>query len=69
MGFFTGLDELAGLLRRMIAEPAWRCALAEAGRARYQALFNETVVAEYMVNVAFGTHDPSCYEWPTLTDA
>ncbi len=66
MAFFSGFDELSALLRRMIAEPAWRQALAEAGRARYLALFNETIVAGYVVDVAFGTHDPAKYEWPTL---
>jgi hypothetical protein len=68
LAFFSDLDELAALLRRMIAEPAWRRALAEAGRARYQALFNETIVARYVVDVAFGAHDPAAYEWPTLID-
>ncbi len=69
MAFFSDMDELAAKLRRMVAEPAWRCALAGAGRARYHALFNETVVAAYVVDVAFGTHDPAGTEWPTLIDA
>ncbi len=69
MAFFSGLDELAGHLRRMKAEPAWRAALAGAGRLRYHALFNETLVAGYVVAVAMGTHDPKHYEWPTLIAA
>ena len=68
MGLFSSMDELAALLARMIAEPGWRQALAQAGRARYHALFNETVVAGYVVDVAFGTHDAARYEWPTLID-
>ena len=68
MGFFSSLDELAGLLRRLIAEPAQRQAMAAAGRARYHALFNETLVARYVLGVAFDTHDPADYPWPTLTD-
>ena len=66
MGFFSSFDELATLVRRMIAEPAWRRSLAASGRARYHALFNETVVAGYLVEVATDTHDPSRYAWPTL---
>ena len=66
MGFFSGMAELGGLVRRMMAEPAWRQAVAQAGRARYHALFNETVVAGYVVDVAFATLDAARYEWPTL---
>jgi hypothetical protein len=66
MAFFSTMEELAAHLRRVIAEPAWRQALAEAGRARYHALFNETLVARYVVEVAFDAHDPKRYEWPTL---
>ena len=69
MGFFSSLEELAALVRRVRAEPVWRQAVAQAGRARYHALFNETVVAEYVVDVAFGTHDAGRYEWPTLIGA
>ena len=68
MGFFSSLDELAGLLRRMVAEPAWRQAVAAAGRACYHKLFNETLVARYVLNVALDSHNPSDYAWPTLID-
>jgi hypothetical protein len=66
MGFFASLEDLAGLVRAMMAEPAARQAAAAAGRARYHALFNETRVARYVVGVATDTHDPAEYEWPTL---
>ncbi len=69
MGFFASMQELAALVRRVRAEPAWRAAVAQAGPARHHALFNETVVAGYVVDVAFGTHDASRYEWPTLIAA
>jgi len=68
MGFFTDFDGVAALLRRIRAEPAWRQALAGEGRTRYLKLFNETVVAGYVVDVAFGTHDAAKYEWPTLIE-
>jgi len=66
MGFFRTMEELAAQLRFLIADPAARQAMATAGRARYHALFNETIVARYVVDVAFDSHDPSRYEWPTL---
>jgi hypothetical protein len=65
MAFFASLDELAAHLRRLAADPAARCALAAAGRARYHALFNETLVARYLVDMACGTHDPKNVEWPS----
>ena len=66
MLFFSDMDELAAQLRRVVAEPAWRQGVAAAGRARYHALFNETLVARYVVDVAFDRHDPARYAWPTL---
>lgn len=66
MGFFSSVAELEEMLARLVAEPARRRAMAAAGRARYHALFNERVVAAYLHDVAFGTHDPRRYAWPTL---
>ncbi len=40
--------------------------MAASGRARYHALFNETLIARYMADIACGTHDPKDYAWPTL---
>lgn len=68
MVFFGSMDELAAALRQLIADKPRRQAIAEAGRARYHALFNETLVARYVVDVAFDSHDPARYEWPTLID-
>ena len=66
MAFFSSADDLTGQVRRMMAEPAWRQAVAAAGRARYFALFNEMVVARYVVELTFDVLDPKAYEWPTL---
>jgi hypothetical protein len=66
MAFFSSFDELAGQLRGLIADPARRRAMAAAGRARYHALFNEMLVARYVVAVATDTHNPKDYPWPTL---
>jgi hypothetical protein len=68
MGFFASVEELVALIRGLLADRGRRQRIAAAGRARYHALFNETVVARYIVEVAFGTHDPGRYEWPTLVD-
>jgi hypothetical protein len=66
MAFFSSVEELAARTRTLVADPAWRCAVAAAGRARYHALFNETCIARYLVEVACDAHDPKTYAWPTL---
>lgn len=66
MAFFTDLDGLVRQLRRLIEEPAARQAMAAAGRSRYVELFNETLVAGYVLGVAFDAHDSARYPWPSL---
>jgi hypothetical protein len=66
LAFFSTTDELVALVRRLVADTAHRQQLAKKGRDRYHALFNEQIVARYVVEVAFGTLDPSAYPWPTL---
>jgi hypothetical protein len=66
MVFFDSLDGLAERIRGLIAEPKRRMRIAAAGRARYHALFNEQIVAAYMLDVALGRIDPAAYSWPTL---
>lgn len=64
--FFATVGEMIEQLRWLIANPAARAAIAAAGRARYCALFNERVVARYLVDAAFGAVNTADYEWPTL---
>ncbi len=64
--FFATIGEMIEKLRWLIGNPAERAAIATAGRARYLALFNERVVAKYLVDAAFGAVDPADYEWPTV---
>lgn len=66
MSFFSSIEELTQNLRQLVADPDRRQAIAAAGRERYIALFNERVVARYVLEVALGCHDPTRYEWPTL---
>jgi hypothetical protein len=68
MGFFRTMEDLTSQIRRMLADAPMRQSHAAAGRARYHALFNETIVAGYIIGVAFNQHDPARYEWPTLID-
>lgn len=64
--YFRDFDEMIEKLRRLIAEPDYRQRVAAAGRSRYHELFNEQVVARYLVDVAFDRLDPAAYPWPTL---
>jgi Glycosyl transferases group 1 len=66
MAFFSSFDELVDLIERFTADPAHRMAVAAAGRARYHALFNETRVGAYLVDVALDRCNPATIEWPTL---
>jgi len=66
MVFFDDMPGLIAAIRALLAEPERRQAIGSAGRQRYAALFNESVVAGYVIEVATGAHDPARYEWPTL---
>ena len=66
MGFFASLDELVERIDTLSRDPARRMAVGAAGRARYHALFNETRIARYLIDVALDRCDPADYEWPTL---
>lgn len=66
MVFFESIEGLASRLRVLIQDVPERQAIGAAGWERYYTLFNERVVAAYLVDVAFDRHDPARYEWPTL---
>lgn len=66
MVFFSSLDELAEKVARLSADTVERQRLAAAGRTRYYGLFNEQLVAAYVLDVILGTCDPSRYSFPTL---
>jgi hypothetical protein len=68
MVFFDSFDGLVEAIARLRAEPERRMRIAAAGRARYHALFNEQIVARYMLDAALGRVDPGDYPWPTLAD-
>ena len=64
--FYSSEAELIDTIARFKREPAARQKLAEAGWGRYFDLFDTAIIAQYMLDVVNGTHDPSRYEWPTL---
>jgi Glycosyl transferases group 1 len=66
MVFYSSVDELFAKLNRLLEEPEYRKRIARKGRARYHELFNERIVASYLVDVAFERLDPNRYPWPTL---
>jgi hypothetical protein len=64
--FYSTEAELIDNMARLKREPATRRAVAEAGWRRYFELFDTTIVAQYMLDVVMGTHDPARYAWPTV---
>ena len=66
--FYNDISEMIGHVRALIADPARRAAIAAKGRARYHQLFNEQIIARYVVDAAFGTVRPEDYEWPSLVN-
>jgi hypothetical protein len=66
MAFFSTLGEMVEKAAHLAAHPAERMAVAAAGWSRYHQLFNEQLIAKYVIDVAFDQMDPRDYEWPTL---
>ncbi len=64
--FYTSIPEMIEKLRLVLSDDAQRQRIAAAGRRRYHELFNEQIIARYIVDVAFGTHNATAYAWPTL---
>jgi hypothetical protein len=67
MAFFSDLDELTACILRLSGDPVRRRAVATAGRARYQALFNERKVAAWIVDAAVRDADPDARFWETVS--
>jgi spore maturation protein CgeB len=62
--FYDGLDDLAASIARYKADDAAARAIAAAGRAKYHALFDSTLIARYIMEVTLGGR-PTGYPWPT----
>ena len=63
--FYDGVPDLAEKLRYFIAHDDERRAIAEAGHAKYHAIFNERLVARFIEEAAFGRKLSPDYAWPT----
>ncbi len=63
--FFDGPDDLAQRLRYFLTHDDERRAVAEKGHAKYHALFNERIVARFIVEASFRRHVERDYAWPT----
>ncbi|MES1990546.1 MAG: glycosyltransferase [Pseudomonadota bacterium] len=63
--FYDGPDDLAQKLRHYLAHDDQRRAVAEKGHAKYHALFNERIVARFIVEATFRRHVERDYAWPT----
>jgi hypothetical protein len=64
--YFSSTEELLEKIARLTADSAYRRNVAAAGRARYDELFNERIVARYVVDVAFDRCEPKATPWPSL---
>ena len=63
--FFSTIDEMIEKTRRLVMDTPHRQALAKAGRAKYHELFNEQLIAKYIIDVAMGNLKEHDYPWPT----
>ncbi|MDO8420588.1 MAG: glycosyltransferase [Parvibaculum sp.] len=63
--FYDGSEDLAQRLRHFLANDAERRSVAEKGHAKYHALFNERIVARFIVEATFRRHVERDYVWPT----
>lgn len=63
--FYDGLEDLAEKLRYFKTHDDERRAIAQAGHAKYHAIFNERLVARFMEEAALGRTLSPAYAWPT----
>jgi len=63
--FYDDPDDLAQKLRYFLAHDDQRRAVAEKGQAKYHGLFNERIVARFIVEATFSRHVERDYAWPT----
>jgi hypothetical protein len=67
--FFSTVEELIEQTRRLKADNDNRRKRAAAGRAHYHSLFNEQIVARYILDVAFDKVRKADYPWLALSES
>lgn len=65
LAFYDGPEDLAARLRYFLKNDAERQRVAANGHGKYHAIFNERVVAQFLVEAVFGRLDDEDYAWPT----
>lgn len=66
MAFYTEPGDLYEQIAFYKKNPKSRMAVAKKGYEKYHALFNERVIAKYMMDLLFDTFNSADYPWPTL---
>jgi hypothetical protein len=67
LAFYDGPEDLAARLRYFLKNDAERQAIAAKGHAKYHAIFNDRLVAQFLVEACFGLLDGEDYAWPTTS--
>lgn len=65
--FFSSLDELIEKMEMLRADHRKRMKIAAAGRAKYQALFDGSIITKYMTDVIFEERAPSISTWDCVS--
>ena len=66
LAFYDGPDDLAARLRHFLKNDAERQAVAAKGHAKYHAIFNDRLVAQFLIEATFCFLDDEDYAWPTM---
>ena len=66
IAFFKTKDELIEKINYYIENPKERMRIAYNGWKKYYEIFNETIVAKYVLSLLQETHDESDYAFPTI---
>lgn len=65
LAFYDGMDDLVQRFRYFLGHDDERQAVAARGHAKYHAIFNDRLVAQFLVEATFELLDDEDYAWPT----
>ena len=66
IAFYQTEEELYDKIKFYHKNPNERKKIAQSGWAKYHALFNETLIAKYVMELMFGAFKKENYPWPTI---